>query len=203
MFAGIVEAESPVLNVRARDRVLELHVSKPDHFDDVKIGDSIAVDGVCLTVEFVENETLQFALAPETLKVTSWTEDRLRRASVNLERSLKLGDRLHGHVVSGHVDSQGEIILAEESGESRWLHVRMPIQMKPFVWPKGSVALNGVSLTVNEVEDLHFSVCLIPETLRRTNLARLQVGDLVNVEVDPMARGLVHWLKSAGSAVWS
>ena len=203
MFAGIVEAESPVLSVRARDQVLELEVARPTEFNDLKTGDSVAVDGVCLTIENVGDSAIVFALAPETLKITAWNETRLRRASVNLERSLKFGERLHGHLVSGHVDAQGEVILADDSGEARWLDIRLPIQMRPYVWPKGSIAVNGVSLTVNEVKDEHFSTCLIPETMKRTNLSKLQVGDLVNLEVDPVARGLVHWLKTAGSATWN
>lgn len=196
MFSGIIESTARVLETRERDGVLELTLERPPAFADVALGDSIAVDGVCLTVERFDSASLQFALGTETLRVTGWSATRLKSRVRNLERSIRMGDRIHGHLVTGHVDAQTTIAAAERHGENLRLVIRIPASLRPYVWSKGSVAVNGVSLTVNQVvadsETDTFAVGLIPETLKRTNLGALETGDLVNLEVDNMARGLVR-----------
>ena len=192
MFSGIVETTARVLQCRARDGVLEVTVERPSTLDDVGRGDSIAVDGVCLTVEHFDEKSLVFGLGAETLRVTGWTEDRLRAKPRNLERSLRYGDRVHGHMVLGHVDAQGPVARVEPLGEGLRLIFTTPEVLRPFVWSKGSIAVNGVSLTINEVTADTFAVGLIPETLKRTNLGKLKAGDAVNLEIDNFARGLVH-----------
>lgn len=192
MFSGIIEAQSKVVNSSSQPGLLRISVERPKDFSDVKTGDSVAVNGVCLTVEKLDLSKIEFALAAETLRVTGWTEASLKSSTLNLERSLKIGDRVHGHFVSGHVDAIGKVENRKETGASLELEISFPEILKPYIWKKGSWAVNGVSLTINTVEKNYASVCLIPETLERTNLAKLQTGDLVTLEIDPFARGVVH-----------
>lgn len=196
MFSGIVETEARVLDVRTDGALLRIDVECPAAFADLHIGDSIATNGVCLTVETFDASKMTFALGAETLKITGWTADGLKGAYVNLERSLRLGDRIHGHLVAGHVDATGVVAAKRDLGGSVRFDVRPPERLIPFVWAKGSWAVNGVSLTVNEVtKDGIVSMCLIPETLTRTNLGRLEAGSPVNLEIDAFARGLIHYLE--------
>jgi len=197
MFSGIIESVQPIVFAKAEPGLVRIQVQRPPEFDDIKLGDSIAVDGVCLTVESFEPQTLQFALAAETLKVLCWPQDSgLLSKKVNLERSLRYGDRIHGHLVSGHVDSLGVLKSRKTEGGSLFLDVEFDDSPLPFVWQKGSVTLNGVSLTVNRIVGRVLQVCLIPETLKRTNLGLLQVGQNLNVEPDWMAKGLTLALEN-------
>lgn len=202
MFSGIVEALSPVKSARVVNEcgghLVQIEVERPREFDDIKNGDSIATNGVCLTVEKFDDRTIQFALAAETLQVTGWSAEKLAAAKVNLERSLRMGDRIHGHMVSGHVDGAGRVTRVHEDGGSVFLDVQAPPPLLRYVWKKGSWAVNGVSLTINDVsKDGVVSMCLIPETVKRTNLGALKAGDTVNLEVDMMARGMVSFFENA------
>lgn len=199
MFSGIVEAKAPIVRAEeiSRDQLTRIWVEKPAAFDDLKLGDSIATDGVCLTVEAFDNKTIQFALAAETLAVTNWKTSTDARGAqglvgrtVNLERSLRMGDRIHGHMVSGHVDAATRVTRVEDAGDTRFVDIEIPVNLRSLVWKKGSWALNGVSLTVNSVDGGVATHCLIPETLLRTNLGSVRVGDFVNIEVDVFARSL-------------
>lgn len=193
MFAGIIEAKSKVLEYSAVDPqgLVRISLYRPHSFDDINTGDSIAVNGVCLTVEKLDNQFLQFALGKETLKLTGWKKDDLLSNDVNLERSLRMGDRIHGHIVSGHVDGLAEVVSSREENGSWIVRVRLPRSLRALVWKKGSIALNGVSLTVNEIdEDDVVEVCLIPETQKRTNLIEFRVGQSITVEVDQWARAV-------------
>jgi riboflavin synthase len=192
MFSGIVESVSAISFVESHPSLARIKVKKPSSFMDLHIGDSVAVDGVCLTLEQQSDVDLTFALAAETLQVLKMDPKSLLGKKVNLERSLRLGDRIHGHLVTGHVDSTGSVIRSEGTEESWFLDVKVGSGLAPLIWKKGSITLNGVSLTVNEMGDGVVSVCLIPETLKRTNLADLRVGDRVNVESDYFAKALVH-----------
>jgi riboflavin synthase len=149
-----------------------------------------------LTVESYDEETIVFALAAETLAVTNWQSPSgpsdLVGRRINLERSLKMGDRIHGHWVTGHVDAAAKVTKVDELPGMRVIDVEIPKAIRPMVWKKGSWAINGVSLTVNSVDGGVASHCLIPETLSRTNLSDLKPGDLVNVEVDVFARALAQ-----------
>lgn len=200
MFSGIVEAKGAIVRAEAvlPGKLTRIWVERPTEFNDLKLGDSVASDGVCLTVEAVEDTTIQFALAAETLAITSWNSrgksgaEFLVGREVNLERSLRLGDRIHGHLVSGHVDSASRVVRIQDEKEMRIIDVEIPKALRGMVWKKGSWALNGVSLTVNNVDGGIASHCLIPETLQRTNLGKLTVGDFVNIEVDTFARALAQ-----------
>ncbi len=190
MFSGIVEAVMPIESSEELQNAYRIKVKKPSDFNDIKLGDSIACDGVCLTVEAFDEKQMTFALAAETIKVLNWNPQSWIGKQVNLERSLRFGDRIHGHLVTGHVDSLGQVTRASLEGESFFLDVKVADTILPYVWKKGSVTLNGVSLTVNEITGNTVSVCLIPETLKRTNLGDMQVGSTINVEPDYMARAI-------------
>ena len=196
MFSGIVESQTPITSIEEKDQALRLTIERPFIFNDVNEGDSISVDGTCLTVETVTPEQIQFTIGAETLRLTTWGfpagSQQMKNRTVNLERSLKLGDRIHGHLVMGHADGTGKVNEVKKAGESSIVSIAVPKFLIPYVWSKGSLAVNGVSLTINDVRDDLVSVCLVPETLRRTNLSKLKAGDLVNIEVDSMARAIVH-----------
>ncbi|MFS4458117.1 riboflavin synthase [Bdellovibrio sp. HCB2-146] len=195
MFSGIVESVQPIVHSQELPNAYRIQITKPEEFNDLKLGDSVACDGVCLTVEAFDNKTITFALAAETIRVLEWKPEKFLGKKVNLERSLRFGDRIHGHLVTGHVDSLGEVTRSDLQGESLFLDVKVADSILPYVWKKGSVTLNGVSLTVNELNGSTVSVCLIPETIKRTNLALLKVGDRINVEPDYMARAIQRSLE--------
>ena len=188
MFSGIVEATGKVLSIEKRENVVQVQLSKPNDFNDLKIGDSISCNGVCLTVEKFSETSMQFSLANETLTVLKIQPDKLLGQTWNLERSLRFGDRVHGHLVTGHVEFLGEVVRSEAVGESWFLDVKVPEEAKLYIWKKGSIALQGVSLTVNEFSNQIISVCLIPETVKRTNLGELKLGQMINVETDYLAK---------------
>lgn len=195
MFSGIVESVMPIESSEELINAYRIKIKKPSEFNDIKLGDSIACDGACLTVEAFDEHTMTFALAAETIKVLEWNPQSWLGKQVNLERSLRFGDRIHGHLVTGHVDSLGTVTRADLEGESFFLDVKVADSILPYVWKKGSVTLNGVSLTVNELEGSVVSVCLIPETMKRTNLGLLKPGSRINVEPDYMARAIQRSLE--------
>ncbi|MEZ0390607.1 MAG: riboflavin synthase [Pseudobdellovibrionaceae bacterium] len=200
MFSGIVESVQPIVSVqKGEGSLIRIGIRKPSEFNDLKIGDSLAADGVCLTVEAFNQDQITFALAAETLRVLQWSPEnpeRLLQRQVNLERSLRFGDRIHGHLVTGHVDSLGKVLRSEGSSENWALDIQVSENVLPFLWKKGSITLNGVSLTVNELQNSVVSVGLIPETLKRTNLGSLKKNDFVNVEPDYMAKALQRMLQT-------
>lgn len=196
MFSGIIEALEPAVSCEPMPGAFRLVLQRPASFDDLRPGDSVAVDGVCLTVESFDDKTMTFVLAAETIRVLGWEPSKAQGRLFNLERSMRFGDRLHGHLVSGHVDSLGEVTRVEHQGESLFVDVRVKPSLRPLVWTKGSIALNGTSLTVNTIEGDVISVCLIPETQKRTNLSALKRGDAVNVEPDMLARAVTRVLEN-------
>ena len=189
MFTGIVTAVGEVKAVETLPGLTRLTIAAP--YAGADIGASIAHDGVCLTV--VETETHQNGMryvvevAPESLALTTMG-DLKAGDRVNLERSLKVGDELGGHIVQGHVDGLGEVLSVKQDGEGWRLKIKPPHDIAHLIAPKGSIALSGVSLTVNEVDDAGFGVLIIPHTWAVTTLSKLQPGDKVNLEADMMAR---------------
>lgn len=198
MFSGIVETTAQIVRIEKNGSVYQILVQKPEDFNDIKIGDSIAVNGVCLTVERINPETLQFAIGPETLKITNWENYLKKDLSLNLERSMRLGDRIHGHLVTGHVDGLGKIVDAISTEGTLFFAVQFPEKFKKFIWKKGSLCVQGVSLTVNEVDNDVASFYLIPETLKKTNLKDIKAGDSINLEFDYMAKAAIHYQETAG-----
>jgi len=189
VFTGIVQAVGRIASATPHGDGLRIAVEAAAlGVDGVKAGDSIAVAGCCLTVVAVERDRLCFDVSAETLSCTTGLD---RTGRVNLEPALRLSDRLGGHLVSGHVDGIGSVIRAEVVGAadgSRVLEIESPVALLRFIAPKGSVAVDGVSLTVNTVAQRHFAVNLIPHTLTATTLRELTRGARVNLEVDLVAR---------------
>ena len=193
MFTGIVEAVGQIRAVMPSAGGVHAVIGCAAlDLSDVKVGDSIAVNGCCLTVVELERDALHVDISHETLACTSAFE---AGAKVNLEKALRLSDRLGGHLVSGHVDGRAEITRVEGCGDNRLLEIRLPAELAKYVVRKGSVAVHGVSLTVNRMDGERFEVNLIPHTLEATNLGALRQGALVNIEVDLLARYLERLLK--------
>lgn len=196
MFTGLIDHCGCVVAQQNQKNGQRLTIST--HYDDLSVGESVSVNGICLTVVDYFQTTRQFTcdLSPETLQLThasDWRSGTL----VNLERSLRLNDRLNGHFVLGHVDQVARIqAIKNHDAYAAYVMDGFLTESRPFLIKKGSVAINGVSLTINQVNEDAIEVMLIPETLRRTNLASLQTGDRVNVEYDYLAKLMVHSLKS-------
>ena len=164
---------------------------------DKVLGASIAVSGVCLTVVHADDSSFAADVGFETLRCTKLGAIRVGDA-VNLEPALRLGDSLGGHLVSGHVDGLGKLIASEARGEARELWFEAPDALLQYIAAKGSICIDGVSLTVNQVQANRFMVGIVPHTLRSTTLGSLQIGDSVHLEVDLVARYVVRWLEVRG-----
>jgi len=187
MFSGIIADVGNIAEASDREGGLRLVIATSAlDLGDVQLGDSIAVNGVCLTVVKMDRKNFTVDVSRETLNCTEGLD--AIGAPVNLEKALRLADRLGGHLVSGHVDGVGEVVEFTDLGESWKLVVRAPQVLAKFIAIKGSVTINGVSLTINQVKGCEFSVNLIPHTLLITNLKNLRAGSRVNLEVDLIAR---------------
>lgn len=182
MFTGIVETTSPILSTLGRRGIRHVRIEKPARWR-LSSGESIAVDGICSTVVAHRQRSFNVEYTPETLSKTT-ASFFVRNTKVNLERSLVYGGRIEGHLMQGHVDARARVVSILKKGRSRELAVSAPLTLMKSLTLHGSVAINGVSLTVARVRDTTFIAALIPHTIRHTNLGRLSVGDLVNVEVD-------------------
>ncbi|HKE39466.1 MAG TPA: riboflavin synthase [Casimicrobiaceae bacterium] len=190
MFTGIVEAVGRIDSAEGASDGLRLAVSAGAlDVSDVRIGDSVAVAGCCLTVVAIEGSSLSFDVSAETLRCTSGLD---RAREVNLEKALRFGDRLGGHLLTGHIDGVGTVIRIESTANPDGvdLEIEAPSALARFIAAKGSIAVDGVSLTVNVVSNRRFSVHLIPHTLQVTTLRALIPGSEVNLEVDIVARYL-------------
>jgi len=186
MFTGIIEAVGRIKQVEQRDKGVRLTIaSERLDFSDVAVGDSIAANGVCLTVTSLAGNAYTVDVSQESLSCTVGLGEP---GEVNLEKAMRLSDRLGGHLVSGHVDGVGEVVKFEPVGESHRLQIRAPKELARYIAAKGSITINGVSLTVNEIRDGVFSINLIPHTVEVTTLKHLQPGARVNLEVDMLAR---------------
>lgn len=185
MFTGIVESLGRIAHSEPLAKGQRLRIDTAMDLSDARLGDSIAVDGCCLTVTGLPAGGFTVDLSQETLDCTAGFG---LGSTVNLEKALRFGDRLGGHLVSGHVDGVGEVTRFDAVGVNRLLAVRVPEALRRYLARKGSVTVNGVSLTVNEVTGAQFHVNLIPHTLSVTNLAALRPGSRVNIEADLLAR---------------
>ena len=187
MFTGIIQELGKVKELKRQKGIPRLSIASIELSKDANIGDSISVNGVCLTVVSSKKDELAFDVMDETLAKTNL--GRLRRGdAVNLEPPLKLGDRLNGHILSGHIDGTGVIKSVVNRSNACEIRIGFPIRLKKYIVPKGSVALDGVSLTVAEVGQDWFLAHIIPHTLSSTRLGCVKVGDAVNMESDLMAK---------------
>ena len=195
MFTGIIEELGTIrsIQIKSQDATLEIHVT--DVLSDAKVGDSISVDGACLTIRFLTSETFTVDVSAETLRRTTLGERKVGE-QVNLERSLRLSDRLGGHLVLGHVDEVATIRSWTDEGDASVMEVTMSRVTKPYVAYKGSITVDGVSLTVSHVHADAFEVTLIPHTKDVTTFGTKRAGAQVNLEVDIVARYLETLLKN-------
>ncbi|MDO8446856.1 MAG: riboflavin synthase [Deltaproteobacteria bacterium] len=183
MFTGIIEAVGEVKGVRGNDKGISLQIPIPESFDDIKIGDSISVSGVCLTAKVINGGTFSADVSSETISRTTF--GRIKPGGrVNLERAMRLSDRLGGHIVSGHIDGTSKLKERRDKGESVRLSFSLEKELLRYVINKGSIAIDGISLTVNEVGDGTFTVNIIPHTAQNTTILYKKAGDEVNIEVD-------------------
>ena len=188
MFTGIITALGTIDEIITKeDGDVRLGIDTPWDCTSISLGASIACSGVCLTVVSVSDQRFDVDVSAETLNVTtlsSWQKG----TKINLERALAMGDELGGHIVSGHVDGIGTLVSVDRDGDGWRLVIEAPEDLAPMIAPKGSVAVDGISLTVNEVDHCRFGLMIIPHTWEHTTLAGRQPGDKINLEADMLAR---------------
>lgn len=187
MFTGLIQEVAKVLSIRMNDSGTQLQVAAPRLAAEVTVGDSVAVNGCCLTVSARREEQLTFDLLEETLDRTNLKQLR-RDSPVNLERALVAGAPLGGHFVQGHIDCSSTVISFERSGADHRLEIDLPAEFAHYAAYKGSVAINGISLTIAELMPKSFAVWIIPHTKRHTNIDIIAPGEQVNIEFDILAK---------------
>jgi riboflavin synthase len=187
MFTGIIEGKGKVLRIERRGEARRLTIEFPSHLTEVQLGDSISINGACLTIVEKGNQTSRLDLSEETIKKSVLSELK-EGDTVNLERALRLNDRLGGHFVTGHIDGIGVITEKKKERDFVNLRVRVPENVSKYVVPKGSIAIDGISLTVNECRGTEILLTLIPYTLEKTTLMDKRAGDHVNLEADILGK---------------
>lgn len=191
MFTGIIEAQGIIQAISSQSGKKLLSISRPPNFDDLKIGASIACDGICLTVLSFDAKSFKVEIMNETLQKStakSWLVNR----SLNLERAMLFGGRLDGHWLQGHVDRELRVISRQNFSGTEYLKIELHNSDRGLLVPQGSIAINGVSLTIAELKSDHFSIALIGHTLQSTNLSAVKPGDRVNVEYDILGKYIMQ-----------
>lgn len=196
MFTGIIESTGSIVASRAVPGGRRFIIDVGETASQCKPGDSISMNGVCLTVASISGRHLEFDVIPETLRKTTFSSNR-PGDRVNIERALRVGDRMDGHFVQGHVDGTAIVVRIDRAASGYVVWFKPQAHLVEFIIPKGSVAVDGVSLTIAHVHGDEVSVALIPTTLERTNLGRLREGDMVNIESDIITRTVIHHLRDA------
>lgn len=194
MFTGIIEEKGTVININhVSERAVQLTIESAKVIEDVQIGDSIAINGICLTVTTFTPDTFQVDVMPETIKATS-LNTLTTGSHVNLERAMAGNGRFGGHFVSGHVDSTGTIVKKWSEENAIYYEIEIPGDLSPFLLMKGSIAVDGISLTVFGVRENVFTISLIPHTVTETILGEKDTGDIVNIECDMLAKHVQNML---------
>jgi riboflavin synthase len=197
MFTGIIQSKTEVSSAIKKGNIIQVRLKKPQDWK-LSIGQSVSIDGICSTVTTMPKGSFEVEYMPETLLKT--TAGSFGPGScVNLERSLTLNDYIDGHIVQGHVDARARVIETVEEGSTRRITIDIPMTLSHYIAALGSIAVNGVSLTVARLDGARATVALIPHTLAVTNLGQLKKGDLVNIEADLMARYIVAALGQSGT----
>jgi riboflavin synthase len=187
MFTGIIEDKGKVLRAEYRGQEKRLTIELPHYLTEMQLGDSININGVCLTIALKKDQVIELDLSRETLQKTLLGELK-EGTQVNLERALRLTDRLGGHIVTGHIDGIGVIVEKKKERDFFQLGIRIPESVSRYVVQKGSIAIDGISLTVNEYQGGEIQITLIPYTIKKTTLMDKEVGDGVNVEADILGK---------------
>jgi riboflavin synthase len=191
MFTGIVAGTAPILRIIEGEGIRKITVDLGDFIDGLETGASVSLDGVCMTVVSMDSGEVTFDAISETLDRTTLS-DRSEGDRLNVERSMRLGDELGGHILSGHVMGTAEIIESRTVGEGLDLQISIPDGCSPFIMEKGFIAVDGMSLTVGKCDEESFGLHIIPETLRITTLDKKVVGDRVNIEIDSRTQAVVE-----------
>jgi len=196
LFTGIIQELGVVTNITQKNegKFIEIEVSY-DFIKNVKIGDSIAIDGVCQTVTKIYNNSFTVFTSKQTLEITTLSLLRIKDI-VNLEKALKLGEGLDGHIVYGHVECMGKIEGLIKQGEGYLLKINIDDSVKHYIIKKGSIAVDGISLTVYDINDTIITISIIPETYNRTKLKNKKIGDFVNIETDIIGKYIFNFLKN-------
>ncbi len=195
MFSGLIQAVSKILGIEARGRERIFKIERPNIFDNMELGESIAINGVCLTVTYFDMKCFYVFASHETLSKTGLGHLKISDY-INLERALSLSDRLGGHIVLGHVDGVGKIRRKRIYQNSHIIEIEAPQELLPYIVPKGSIAVDGVSLTINSIQGNAFTVNIIPHTIEHTNLKYKKEGSLVNLETDIIGKYIFNFLKN-------
>ena len=190
MFTGIVQGLGAIKSIEEGDGITTFCVKCPDT-QDLVIGASVAIDGVCLTATSIKGELVTFDIIPETMERTTLGE-RIVDDVVNIERSLRYGDEVGGHLLSGHIIGRGLVTYSESVGEGAQLKLKAPPSIQKYIQTKGYIGIDGISLTLGEVNENEFDLHIIPETLRLTTLGSKQAGDAVNIEIDSTTMMIVE-----------
>lgn len=194
MFTGLVEEVGKVLNIVVENNIWTIAFNCKEILKGISIGDSIAVNGVCLTVKEFDDNLFKADAMAETIRKTNLGFLK-KDDQVNLERALKMGDRLGGHIVSGHIDGTGIIEEFQEEGDALWISISAPKDILRYIVYKGSVAIDGVSLTVSYIDEEKFKVTIIPHTKEATTLIKKNTKDLVNIECDIVGKYIEKFLQ--------
>lgn len=187
MFTGIIEEIGKITSIVPIAGGKKLKISARTIMNDVKVNDSVCINGVCLTVVRIDGDSFWVDAVGATLEKSTFSDVHVSNA-VNLERALKLNERLGGHFVQGHVNAMGVIKEIKKLGENYFLKIDLPREVKKYLIPEGSIAIDGISLTIAEVEDSEIRISIIPHTWQNTNLKERKIGDRVNIETDVIAK---------------
>ena len=193
MFTGIIESKGEIISIANKTNSREFTVSLDNMFDDVNIGDSIAVNGVCLTATGISSNQINFDIISETLEKSN-LGDLITGSEVNLERALSLSSRINGHILQGHVEAVGVIVDYKKNNEEVVMSVGIDPGLLIYCIPKGSIAFDGISLTIAKISDNIIDVALIPHTLEHTNLKDKKIGDSVNIETDIIGKYICQFI---------
>jgi len=191
MFTGLVEETGKIQKITSDKIRIQCNLV----LSDLKLGDSIAVNGVCLTVTEINSDNFTADVSPETFKVTALC-DLKTGVFVNLERALKLQDRLGGHIVTGHIDSRGKCIAIHKDNDFYNLTIQLNDSFEKYAVKKGSITINGISLTIADINKNDITIAIIPHTFENTNLKYMKVGDYVNIETDILAKYVENFLST-------
>jgi len=190
MFTGIIDSLGKVEDFKSN--VLKVYLLDKENYQDIIVGESVAINGVCLTVESREEEVLSFFISKETLEKSNLRF--LKKGDfVNLERAIKIGDRLSGHIVQGHVEGLGSFLGKYKRGNGYRFEFRIPEELRKFIIPKGSISINGISLTIADISGLKIAIEVIPLTYENTNFKYLKKMDKVNIETDIIGKYIYNW----------
>jgi riboflavin synthase len=193
MFTGIIEGLGTISGIQSSNQGKKITVESDFFLDDTKIGDSIAVNGVCLTAVKIQGKRFQVDVAPETLSMSILSHTKIGER-VNLERALRFSDRLDGHLVSGHVDGTGKIKERKKQGNAVIITIEIPDVISRYVIKKGSIAVDGVSLTVNSCSNNYFGISIIPHTAKLTTVGFKRIGESVNIETDIIGKYIERFI---------